>query len=86
MNLNYEQHLLAGKLYGEDATCGGIEKKKKIDYKSYASASKAAMAMMRKGAKDLESYPCYWCDGWHIGRVIQYEEYQALIRELHKED
>lgn len=86
MALDDDQHLKAGEIYGLDATCGGLEKKKKkkIDYKSRESASKAARAMMRKGSKPLEPYPCFWCGGWHIGREMQYEEYKGLIREYNK--
>lgn len=82
MPLTYEQHLNAGAIYGEDATCGGITKKKKIDYKSMSTAQKSADAMMRKGSKDLEPYPCYWCEGWHIGRSMTQEEYDVLLRTV----
>lgn len=66
-------HLDAGRRYGREATCGV-----KIDYKSEASAQRAATKMMAKGSKELEAYPCAWCDGWHIGRKMSEEE---LYRE-----
>lgn len=65
----HQLHLVAGRAYGREATCG-----KKVDYKSEESADRAAQSMMRKGSKDLEAYPCYWCQGWHIGRAMTDEE------------
>lgn len=62
-------HIAAGHFYGRDASCGN-----KIDYKSESSAQRAADAMMAKGSKELEPYPCAWCSGWHIGRKMTQEE------------
>ncbi len=66
-------HLVAGKRCGREATCGT-----KIDYKSEASGQRAAEAMMAKGSKELEPYPCAFCDGWHIGRKMTEEELLAI--------
>jgi len=66
-------HLAAGRAYGRDATCGT-----KVDYKSEETAGKAAAGMMSKGSKDLEPYPCFWCDGWHIGRRMSNEELERF--------
>ena len=60
-----EMHLTAGEHYGRKATCG-----LKVDYKSEESANKAVAAMGAKGSKVMEAYPCFWCDGWHIGREM----------------
>jgi hypothetical protein len=70
-------HLLAGLIYGRDATCGP-EDKPKVDYRSIDSAAKAATAMNNrpKVTKILEEYPCPWCGGWHIGRELDREERQ----------
>lgn len=66
----YRMHLVAGKTYGEEATCGS-----KIDYRSEASAAKAAIKMGAKYSdKDFEEYPCCWCGGWHVGRAMTEEE------------
>jgi hypothetical protein len=67
-------HLSAGAAYGREATCG-----KKIDYFSEASATRAAEAMMAKGSKPLEPYPCYWCLGWHIGRAMSPDELAPFL-------
>lgn len=64
-------HFQAGLAYGREATCG-----KKIDYRSEETAAKAAEHMMAKGSKELEAYPCAWCDGWHIGRSMTSKERQ----------
>lgn len=61
----FKMHLLAGEYYGREATCGV-----KVDYKSEASANKAAVKLTREYQKDLEGYPCFWCNGWHIGRAL----------------
>ena len=65
-------HLTIGRIYGIEATCGT-----KVDYKSEKSADKAAQAMMNKGSKSLEAYPCAFCFGWHIGRALTTEEMLA---------
>ena len=65
----YQMHISAGRAYGQEATCGN-----KIDYGSEFRADKAAAAMMQKGAKRLEAYPCVWCHGWHIGREMTVQE------------
>jgi hypothetical protein len=70
----FRMHLEAGRVWGEAATCG-----RKIDYKSEESADRAAQAMMAKGSKALEAYPCTWCGGWHIGRATTPEELRAAI-------
>ena len=62
-------HLDAGRRYGRESTCG-----KKVDYKSEESAARAAEAMSAKADKPLEPYPCFWCDGWHIGRKMAQAE------------
>ncbi len=62
-------HLSAGLRYGRQATCTG-----KIDYKSERTAEKAVEKMAAKGAKPMEAYPCFWCDGWHIGRIMTRSE------------
>lgn len=69
-------HIMAGWHYGRDATCGS-----KIDYKSEASADRAAGKMMAKGSKELEAYPCAWCTGWHIGRKMTEKE-KSVFNEL----
>lgn len=55
-----ELHLAAGKLAGQERTCG-----KKIDYKSEESATKAASKMNGKPntRHELEAYPCCFCGG-----------------------
>jgi hypothetical protein len=62
-------HRSAGETYGREATCG-----EKINYRGEESATKAAIAMTLRHGRTLEPYPCFWCDGWHIGRAMTLEE------------
>jgi hypothetical protein len=76
-------HLLAGLIYGRDATCGP-EDQPKVDYRSIDSAAKAVTAMNNRPnvTKMLEEYPCAWCGGWHIGREMDRAErlyFRALL-------
>lgn len=62
-------HLKAGETYGRDATCGT-----KINYVREENTVRAARRMSEKHGRDLEAYPCFWCNGWHVGRVMTQEE------------
>lgn len=73
----YRAHLLAGKTYGRDAACGT-----KVDYKTEESAVRAATLMSIRHRRDLEPYPCYWCEGWHIGRTMDPEELGTFLALL----
>jgi len=64
-----QMHFAAGRAYGRIATCGN-----KINYTSQKTAEGAATRMTAKGGKTLEAYPCWWCEGWHIGRAMTAEE------------
>lgn len=62
-------HLRAGRFFGELPTCG-----EKIDYGSEGTAAKAAEKLSARNNSEKEAYPCYWCDGWHIGRKMTEKE------------
>jgi len=62
-------HIAAGLHYGIDATCGN-----KVDYKSEATAEKSADKLSIKYSRDMEGYPCAFCEGWHVGRKLTEEE------------
>jgi hypothetical protein len=47
---------------GRKNSCG-----KKIDYKSQASAERAAKKVAIKFGRPFEGYECWFCRGWHIG-------------------
>jgi hypothetical protein len=68
-------HLRAGKVSGQEHTCGV-----KIKY-SEKSAIKAATKMNAKETtrKELEAYPCFFCKMWHIGRKMSKEELLSYI-------
>lgn len=63
-------HLEAGRKAGRERTCGN-----KVKY-SQASAEKAAVSMNKKPTtrNELEAYPCYFCNEWHVGRKMSQEE------------
>lgn len=63
-----EFHLKAGWRAGEARTCG-----KKVDYKYEESAVRAATKMSEKYDRDMEAYPCCFCEGWHIGGTFNRE-------------
>lgn len=54
---------------GKDRSCGN-----KVDYKSYETANKTALKLSVKFKKEMEAYPCPYCDGWHIGRKLSTDE------------
>ena len=75
-----ERHRKAALAAGRKSACGT-----KIDYRSSASADKAAgkMTAKRRAAgdgKELEAYPCPFCGGWHVGRRMGAEELDAAAR------
>jgi hypothetical protein len=74
-------HLHVGKAYGRVPTCGPPEKPK-IDYKSFTRARDTALLLSVKFDSPLEPYPCYWCDGWHVGRALTMEEIERFMKEL----
>ncbi len=66
--LKWDRHVKASRQSGRDSSCG-----KKIDYRSEATADGAANSMNKKklakgDPKLLETYPCTFCCGWHVGR------------------
>lgn len=65
-NKEFAMHVNAGTFYGEQATC----QYSKVDRKSELSAKHQAALESARLKKDMEAYPCAWCDGWHIGRKM----------------
>lgn len=74
-------HLYVGKAYGRDSTCGPPDKPK-IDYKGFERARSVALVLTAKFGSPLEPYPCYWCDGWHVGRALTIEEIDRFMKEM----
>lgn len=52
---------------GREVSCGG-----KVNYKSEETATRSAQEMNAKPTTRnvLEPYPCEFCGGWHIGRIL----------------
>lgn len=71
-------HINAALKAGEERSCG-----KKIDYKSEETASKAAVSINKKGKarNELEPYPCPFCNGWHIGKVMPKDILEKFLED-----
>lgn len=67
-------HIAAGLHYGVEATCGS-----KIDFKSETTAMKSARKLTEKYGRDMEGYPCGFCKGWHVGRMLTEEEVARFL-------
>jgi hypothetical protein len=62
-NDTFIKHYIISAISGQEHSCGN-----KIDYKSEQTATKSADKInTKRGDNKLEAYPCYWCEGWHIG-------------------
>ena len=72
-----QMHLDAGRAYGRASTCVD-----KVDYKSEITESTVAEKMSRKHGRTMECYPCFWCDGWHIGRAMTSTERVNFLGEV----
>ena len=72
----YNLHLLAGKKCGEEKTHKG-----KRSFSDEESALKASVSHNNwdKRYHDVEPYPCFYCEGWHIGRIMPEEELKKII-------
>ncbi len=69
----HKLHIIAGLACGEARTCGN-----KINYYTIETAIKAAGKVSEKLGKELEAYPCAFCEGWHIGRKMSFKELSEL--------
>ena len=72
----YDLHINAGLKAGQKSTCG-----KKVAYSTEESAERAAAEMNAKPGtrKELEHYPCAFCNQWHIGRKMTLEELRSYV-------
>ena len=66
----YDLHLTAGRIAGPERTCG-----KKQKFATETAAVKAAGHHNKwEGRRhDVEPYPCFFCEQWHIGGEIPVE-------------
>lgn len=74
----HDLHLEVGRICGEDNTCRNNDKPKQ-NYGSEENARKIAIKMSAKFGRDLEEYPCAFCNGWHIGRRMSENELRCII-------
>jgi hypothetical protein len=66
-------HHAAGLACGRDSTCGA-----KVKYNSEERANIVAVKMSAKFQRNLEAYPCVFCNNWHIGRQMSLQEMTEL--------
>lgn len=71
-------HLEAGRLSGQEKTCG-----KKNAYLTEELAQKAANSHNKwdKRRHDVEPYPCYFCKQWHIGNIMPVALLEQIVKE-----
>lgn len=76
-----ELHLNAARKAGSEASCG-----KKQNHITYWCAYKAALSLNAsgKGRHLVEPYPCPFCQGWHVGRVMSEQELRSYLKDENK--
>jgi len=69
-------HLQVAYKVGKERSCG-----KKTKFLTEEKAQKAVEAHNNwEGRKhDVEAYPCPFCEGWHIGRIMPIEILKWII-------
>jgi hypothetical protein len=74
----HQLHLLAGQKAGQEKTCG-----KKIKYPTEEAAAKAAGShnKWKERRNDVEPYPCFFCNQWHVGKIMPLEVLKSIINE-----
>ncbi len=70
----YNLQLKIAYLCGKQNSCGS-----KINYKSEETANKKALEINNKKGRNLEAYPCPFCNGWHVGSRKTKEDINRII-------
>lgn len=73
----YELHIQAGKICGEEKTCG-----KKNAFNNEEAAQKASNHHNKWEGRnhDVEPYPCAFCNKWHIGNIMSEQVLLDIIK------
>jgi hypothetical protein len=73
----YRLHLEAGRICGQERTCGS-----KRGFNTEAEADKAAQAhnAWKERKHDVEPYPCYFCAKWHIGGIMTEDRLLTILQ------
>lgn len=66
----YYAHLDVGRVSGEEKTCGNKHRFPTEEKAIRATAAHNRWAMRRH---DVEHYPCFFCQQWHVGRIMDIE-------------
>jgi hypothetical protein len=76
----HRMHLAAGQAYGRVATCGPANKPK-VNHCTEDIAARVAAKLNARPSRDhdVEPYPCHWCGGWHVGRVMEAAERERFF-------
>lgn len=72
----HQLHLIAGQKAGQEKTCG-----KKIKHATEEAAKVAAASHNKwEGRRhDVEPYPCFFCNQWHIGNIMPLEVLKSVV-------
>ena len=73
----YELHLQAGRVAGQERTCG---KKQAYASEELAGAAAAAHNRWAERRNDVEHYPCAFCGSWHIGGIMPVKLLEAMAK------
>lgn len=57
----HAMHMRMGRRHGWEKACY-----RKVDYKTEGTGVKAAKVLTRKFRAFMETYPCWFCHGWHV--------------------
>jgi hypothetical protein len=73
----YNLHIESSKIVGREKACG-----KKQAYPSEEVASERAFAYnaWKNRRHDVEAYPCYFCNMWHIGKIMSTKVIRCIIK------
>ena len=72
----YRLHLEVGRRMGEGSACG---KKNRYETEEEGMAASEAHNRWDKRRSDVETYPCAFCDQWHIGKIMPVELLKSII-------
>lgn len=68
---------IVAKFCGKEKSCGN---KIRHDFFHQASAHAHGHNKAKKMQKKVEPYPCYYCNGWHVGGLFGKEEFERLYK------
>jgi hypothetical protein len=73
----YKLHMTVGLKAGREKTCGT---KRKFATEEIANKAAEKHNEWIKRNHDVEAYPCCFCNGWHIGKIIPGDILQRIAK------